>query len=78
MVALWNRTDHYIFILSFVLRSFFLFSLPNLSRRRLDVCNTSTRGLALVQILNADLKRAALFCVLYFAENTGRKKVASY
>ena len=35
MVALWNRADHYIFILSFVLSSSF-FSSPNLSRRRLD------------------------------------------
>jgi len=38
MVALWNRADHYIFILSFVLLSSF-FSSPNLSRRRLDVCH---------------------------------------
>jgi len=52
MVALWNRTDHYIFILSFVLLSsfFLLFSLPNLSRRILDVCHTTTYGVALVQI----------------------------
>jgi len=27
MVALWNRADHYIFILSFVLLSFFFFFL---------------------------------------------------
>jgi len=45
MVALWNRADHYIFILWFVLPSFF--SLPNLSRRRSDVCHTSTHGVAL-------------------------------
>jgi len=52
MVALWNRADHYIFILSFVLLllSSFFFSLPNLSRRRLDVCHTSTHRVALVQI----------------------------
>jgi len=37
-VALWNRADHYIFILWFLLSSFFLFSSPNLSGRRLDVC----------------------------------------
>jgi len=49
MVALWNRADHYIFILSFVLLSIF-FSSPNLSRRILDVCHTSTHGVALVQI----------------------------
>ena len=47
MVALCNRADHNIFILWFVL-SFFLFSSPNLSRRRLDVCHTSTHGVALV------------------------------
>jgi len=48
MVALWNRADHYIFILSFVLSSFF--PSPNLSRRRLDVYHTSTHGVALVRI----------------------------
>jgi len=43
MVALWNRADHYILILSFVL---LLFSSPNLSRYRLDVCHISTHGVA--------------------------------
>ena len=39
---------------------FYLFiSSPNLSRRRLDVCHTSTRDVALVRISNAGLKRAA-------------------
>ena len=42
MVALWNRADHYIFVLwfflSFFLSFFLLFSSPNLSRRRVDVC----------------------------------------
>jgi len=38
---------------------FFLFSLPNLSRRRLDVCHTSTQGVDLVGIYDAGLKRAA-------------------
>ena len=32
---------------------------PNLSRRRLDVCHTSTHGVALVLIQDAGLKRAA-------------------
>jgi len=52
MVALWNRADHNIFILSFVLSSsiFLLFSSPNLSRRRLDVCHTSTHGVTLERI----------------------------
>ena len=49
MVALWNRADHYIFILWF-LSSIFFFSSPNLSGRRLDVCHTSTHGVALVRI----------------------------
>ena len=60
MVALWNRADHYIFALWFLL-SFFLsslFSSPNLSRRRVDVCHTSTHGVALVRISDAGLKPA--------------------
>jgi len=48
MVALCNRADHYIFALWFL--SFFLFSTPNLSGRRLDVYHTSTHGVALAQI----------------------------
>jgi len=52
MVALWNRADHYIFMLWFVLSSSSssFFSSSNLSRRRLDVCHTSTHGVALVRI----------------------------
>jgi len=52
MVALWNRADHYIFMLWFVVVLLLLsfFSSPNLSRRRLDVCHTSTHGVALVRI----------------------------
>ena len=46
------------FLLSFFLLSFFL-SLPNLSHPRLDVCHTSTHGVALVRIQDASLKRAA-------------------
>jgi len=57
MVAIWNRADHYIFALWFLLSSSF-FSSPNLSRRRLDVCHT-THGVALVRIQDAGLKRAA-------------------
>jgi len=49
MVALWNRADHYISCCGLLL-FFFFFSSPNLSRRRLDVCHTSTHGVALVQI----------------------------
>jgi len=62
MVALWNRADHYIFAVWFLLSSsffFFFFSSPNLSRRRLHVCHTSTHGVALARIYDAGLKRAA-------------------
>jgi len=50
MAALWNRAGHYIFILWLLLSVFFffLFSSPNLSRRRLNVYHTSTHGVALV------------------------------
>jgi len=43
----------------YLLSIFYLFSSPNLSGRRLDVHHTSTHGVALVQIYNAGLKRAA-------------------
>jgi len=59
MVTLWNRADHYIFMLLFVLLSFFFFSSPNLSHHRLDVCHTSTHGVALLRISDAGLKPAA-------------------
>ena len=62
MVALWNRADHYMFALWLLLLSFFLssfFSSPNLSRRGLEVCHTSTHGVALVRISDAGLKPAA-------------------
>jgi len=48
MVALCNRTDHIYF--HPVICSFFFFSSPNASGRRLDVCHTSTHGVALVWI----------------------------
>jgi len=52
MVALCNRETIYIFMLWFVLLSSCssFFSSPNLSRRILDVCHTSTHGVALVRI----------------------------
>jgi len=46
-VALWNRADHYIFILWFLLS---FFSSPNLSHHKVDVCHTCTHGVALVLI----------------------------
>jgi len=50
MVALWNRADHYIFILWFLSIFNFLFSSPNLSGRTLDVYHASAHGVALVRI----------------------------
>ena len=35
-----------------LLSSSFFFSSPNLSRRRMDVCHTSTHGVALVRLFN--------------------------
>jgi len=60
MAALCNRCGHYILPCDFYLLPFFLlFSSHNLSDRRLDVCHTSTHGVALVRIQNAGLKYAA-------------------
>ena len=60
----------YIFMLWFVLS--FFFSSPNLGRRRLDVCHTSTHGGG----LSANLRCRSETCWTRLAENTGRKKVA--
>jgi len=46
-------------VVSFFFLSFFLFSSPNLSGRRLDVYHTSTHGVAQVRIWNVGLKRDA-------------------
>jgi len=70
MVALCNRADHIYF--HAVVCSYFFFSSPNLSRRRLDVRHTSTQWCG----LSANLRcRSETFCTS-FTENTGRKKVA--
>jgi len=51
MAALHSRCRHYIFACGFFyLLLYFFISSPNLSRRRLDVCHTSTHGVALVRI----------------------------
>jgi len=57
----------YIFILSFVLSSSFFFSSPNLSGRRLDVCHTSTHGVA--------LECRSETCCMWLAGNAGHKKL---
>ena len=72
MVALWNRADHYIFMLWFVLSSIFLsfFSSPNLSRRTVDVYHrpTSTHNVA-----SANAECVSEMCCTRLAGNTGRK-----
>jgi len=54
MATLRSRCGHYVlplWVLSFFfLSSFFFFSSPNLSHRRLDVYHTSTHDVPLVQI----------------------------
>jgi len=51
MADLQNREGHCIFVLWFLLLSFFvLFSSPILSGRRLDVYHTSTHDMALARI----------------------------
>ena len=50
MVTLWNRADHYIFPLWFLVSSIYFISSPILSRRRLDVYHTSTHGVTLVMV----------------------------
>jgi len=77
MVALGNRTDHYIFVLWF-LSSFFLFSLPNLSGRRLDVYQTSTYGVALVRIQNAGLKPAARGSLKYTMQKSRQQSPSGH
>jgi len=65
MVALFSSCG---FFHSFVL-SFFFFSSPNLSRRRLDACHTSTHG------VTQDLEcRTEMYCTR-LAGNAGCKKI---
>ena len=60
MAALRSRCSHYIFVVYFLLLSFYLlFPSPNLIGRRLDVYHTSTHGVALVQIQDAGPNVAA-------------------
>jgi len=72
MTALCNRAGH-IYFHPVVCSSFF--SSPNLSGQRLDVYHTSTHGVALVQIQNAGLKRAARGS-LKIQDTKNRQKVA--
>ena len=69
MVALWN-----ICALWFLLLSIFLFSSPNLSRRRLDVCHTSTHGVVFVRIYDAGLKRVACGSLKYRTQKVAKNR----
>jgi len=60
-----------------VVSSFFFFSSPNLSRRRLDVYHTCTHGVALVRIEDACLKRAARG-LLQIRDAKSRQKIANW
>jgi len=64
MAALWNRAGHYISILWFLSS---IFSLLNLSRRRLGVYYTSTHG------LSATLECRSEICCTRLAGNAGPK-----
>jgi len=61
----------------FYLSFFYLFSSPNLSGRRLDVCHTSTHGVAVCG-LSANLECMSEMCCTQLAENTGHKKSPSW
>ena len=68
MVPLCNTADHYIFILSFVLYSFF--------RRLISAVADCIPYFHTWCGLSANLRRRSETCCTRLAENTGRKKVA--
>ena len=79
MAALWNRAGHYIFALWFLLlSSIFFFYSPNLSRRRLDVCHTSTHGVALVRIQDTGLKCGARGSQKYRTQKPAKIAIGHY
>jgi len=69
MAALCSRAGH-IYFHSVVSSSFFFFSSPNLSGRRLHVYHTSRHG------LSANLECRSEMCCMRLAGNTGRKNDA--
>jgi len=71
LVALWNRADHYIFILWFLLLSSFFF--PRLISA---VADWMSAILLTWCGLSANLGCRSKTCCTQLAENTGRKKVA--
>ena len=71
MVALWNRADHYIFMLWFVVVVLLLFS-------RLISAATDWMSAILPHMvwLSANFRCRSETCCTWLAENAGRKKVA--
>ena len=55
----WGRPLYFCPVVSSSFYLSFLFSLPNLSRGRLNICHTAAHDVALVWISDAGLKRAA-------------------
>jgi len=66
MVALWNRADHYIFILS--LRVLFFFPRLISAAADMDVCHISTHG-----TLTANLRCRFETCCTQLVENRAQK-----
>jgi len=73
MVALWNRADHYIFILWFLSIYLFLFSFLAWSQRPHIGCLPYFHTWC---GLSANVECRSEMCCKRLAENTGRKKVA--
>ena len=71
MAAIYNRAGH-IYFHPVVCSSFFFFSSPNLTRRRLDVYHTCT---CIWCGLSANLRCRSEMCCTGLAANTGRKVV---
>jgi len=68
------RTLYFCPVVSFCL----LFSSPNLSRRRLDVCHNCTHGVALVQIYDAGLKHVHGFRCKYRTQKFVKKSPSGH
>jgi len=82
IASLWSPygIGHAIIVLpcGFIYLSIFFFSSPNLSRRRLDVCHTSTHDVVLVWIYDAGLKRAAQVCWKYMMQKVPKKSPSGH
>jgi len=75
MVALWNRADHYIFIL-FLSFFFLLFLFPCLISVVGDWMSTILLHMVWPSCETANLECRSEMCCMWLAENTGRKNDA--